>query len=72
MVVGRNAKINHQICCFKEQTVKQAEGNVLLLVPHSARDGVTSVTAVQAARTDPSRPAAKAWQLGVRKRFHSC
>lgn len=69
--VGRSTKINHQICCFKEQTVKEAAGNVLLLVPHSASDGVASVTAIQTVRIDPSRPAVRAWRVVVRKRFYS-
>lgn len=69
--VGRSTKINCQICCFKEQTVTQVEGNMLLLVPHTASDGVASVTAIQTVRIDPSRLAVKAWQLVVRKRFHS-
>ena len=65
---GRCPKINHQICCFKEQTVKQVEGNVLLLVPHSASDGVARVTAIQTVRIDPSRLAVKVWQLVVKEK----
>lgn len=58
--VGRSTKINCQICCFKEQTVTQVEGNMLLLVPQTASDGVASITAIQTVRIDPSRLAVKA------------
>lgn len=51
---GRSGNINRHICCFKEQTGKQVEGNLLLLVPRSARAGAASITATQTVRTDLS------------------
>lgn len=43
-----------------QRAVKQAEGNVLFLVPHNASDRAASAIALRTVRIDLSRPAVKA------------